>query len=261
MTEICYPDSTDWGCVASAEEIAELDPIVKARAERLAWASLQRLTGFRLELCPTVVRPCAIRCSPWGIGIERVGAYDTFSPYIRNGVWYNACGCQTMSCGCTEIQELILPAQEVSGPVVVTINGAVLDPSAYRVDDGNRLVRQDGERWPLCQDMNLPLGDPTGPTFSVSFYAGLGPDENLDMAAGILAKEWYRACQGQDCRLPSTATEVTRQGVSFRIPSFDTGTSGIREVDNIVASYNPHHLKTRSRVVSVDSIRGRRRTA
>ena len=184
---------------------------------------------------------------------------DGFTPYIENGRWFNACGCRRDACGCGVIRELVLPDMEVSGPVVVTIDGAILDPSAYRIDNGNRLVRMDGQDWPLCQDMNLPDGEEG--TFSVSYYVGVGPDDLLNYAAGLLAGEWYKACNGQACQLPNTATQVVRQGVTFNIPTFDSGTSGIREVDNIIAIYNPHHLKTPSRVVSVDSIRGRKRTA
>jgi len=257
---MCYPDSTDWSCVGDAEEIAQLDPVKKTRAEMLAWGSIARLSGFRVSTCPVVLRPCRVRCAPEGYMAAPAMAWgDGFTPYIENGRWFNACGCRRDACGCGVIRELVLPDMEVSGPVVVTIDGAILDPSAYRIDNGNRLVRMDGQDWPLCQDMNLPDGEEG--TFSVSYYVGVGPDDLLNYAAGLLAGEWYKACNGQACQLPNTATQVVRQGVTFNIPTFDSGTSGIREVDNIIAIYNPHHLKTPSRVVSVDSIRGRKRTA
>lgn len=362
---MCYPGSTDWSCVGTPEEIAALDPTKKARAEMLAWGSIARLSGFRVSTCPVVLRPCRARCAPQSWFSETVsGGESGFSPYIENGKWYNACGCRRDSCGCGIIRELILPDSEVSGPITVRINGAVLDPSAYRIDNGNRLVRQDGQDWPMCQDMNKPLtappvfapqtivwstgeridltrvgdvvtahvfpngvtnfnplaltvpanfaprgagqlqlqvtssyvliindddsvatmalgaidapphlegsiewlAEPVEPvdqddTFAISYYVGVGPDDALNYAAGILAGEWYKACNGQDCKIPDTATRVVRQGVSFEIPSFDSGTSGMREVDNIIAMYNPFHLKVPSRVVSVDSVRGRKRTA
>ncbi len=365
---MCYPDSTDWSCVGTPEEIAELDPAVKARSEFLAWGSIARLSGFRVSTCPVVLRPCRVRCAPDGLLTATVSTWGDgvgFSPYIEGGKWFNACGCRRDSCGCGIIRELILPDQEVSGPITVTIDGATLDPSSYRIDNGNRLVRQDGQDWPMCQDMNKPLAAPvayepltltwpdgstvtltrvgdvvtavsnitpgnlpieildlpvgfrpagTGQflitphtnyaivlrdewqgsastigfaalgaapflpgtaqwlaepapvvgqegTFAISYYVGVGPDDVLNYAAGLLAGEWYKACTGRECRLPDTATKVVRQGVSFEIPSFDQGTSGMREVDNIIAMYNPHHLKTPSRVLSFDSIRGRKRTA
>lgn len=257
---MCYPDSTDWSCAGTPEEIAELDPAIKARSEMLAWSSLARLTGFRLALCPTVLRPCRTRCAPQTWMAAPVDGFGEggFSPYIENGLWFNACGCRRDSCGCGVIRELVLPDQEVTG-VTVKISGVALDPSAYRVDNGNRLVRMDGESWPLCQDMNLPDGEDG--TFSVSYYVGVGPDDALNYAAGLLAAEWYKACNGRDCSLPQSATKVVRQGVSFEVPTFDIGTSGLREVDAIVAMYNPHKLKSPPRVLSIDSLRGRKRTA
>jgi len=254
---MCYPDSTDWTCVGTPEEIAALDPVKVARAEALAWGSIARLSGFRVSTCPVVLRPCRARCAPESSVTAPVEAWG--GPYISGGRWYNACGCRRDECGCGIIRELVLPDTEVSGPIVVTIDGAVLDPTSYRIDNGNRLVRMDGQDWPMCQDMNLPDGEDG--TFSISYYVGVGPDDLLNYAAGLLAGEWYKACDGRDCKIPDTATRVVRQGISFEIPSFDSGTSGMREVDNIIAMYNPFHLKVPSRVVSVDSIRGRKRTA
>ena len=257
---ICYPSTTDWSCAGTPEEILELDPGMKARSEALAWLSVQRLTGYRLSLCPTVLRPCAKKCNP-DIWIE-AGVDGGFQPYISGGKWYNACGCgQRDSCGCGAINEIVLPVGSVGGPVVVRIGGATLNPSAYRVDNGNRLVRQDGQPWPLCQDMNLPDG--AEGTFSVEYYPGVGPDSALSYAAGLLAVEFYKACSGNECALPSGVANVTRQGISFQIPAgiFEDGRSGIREVDLIISSYNPHRLVTPSRILSPDSRRGRIRTA
>jgi len=256
---MCFPDSADWLCVGTADEIAALDPVIKERAEMLAWGQLARLTGFRLSLCPTVLRPCSRRCTPSLWEVAPTGAYDGFSPYISNGMWFNACACRGDTCGCTVIRELILPDNEVSGPIVVKIDGAILDPTAYRIDNGNRLVRMDGADWPMCQDMNLPDGEEG--TFSISYYVGVGPDDALNYAAGRLAGEWYKHCSGQQCELPSAVTNVVRQGITFTMPGFNSMSTGLREVDEIVSMYNPHHLKTPSRVMSVDSIRGRKRTA
>lgn len=260
---MCYPDTADWGCALSQQEIDSLDTDLKARSEYLAWTSLQRLTGFRLALCATVVRPCAARCRP-GVWMEApVSGFPADGPYISQGTWYNACGCtDPNSCSCGPISEVLLPAQEVSGPIVVKISGGVLDPSSYRVDNGNRLVRTDGGTWPLCQPMGS--ADDAEGTFTVSYYPGIGVDEALNFAAGLLAVEWYKACTGKDCRLPSGATRVQRQGISFEVPAdmFASGLSGIREVDAIVGTYNPYRLVMPSAVFNPDARRaGRVRTA
>lgn len=258
---VCYPGFTDWlGCGITEEELAGIEPVLRQRAEMLAWLSLERLTGYRLSLCPTVLRPCAARCNT---GVWYAAPVDggSYMPYIVDGRWYNACGCSRRdTCSCGVVQEVVLPG-EVSGPIVVKIDGATLSPGAYRIDNGNRLVRQDGGSWPLCQDMGAP--DDQDGTFSVSYYQGVGPDEALSYAAGILALEWYRACTGQNCSLPEGARTVVRQGVTISIPAgiFESGVAGIRAVDNIVAVYNPHRLRTPSRVLSPDQPRFRRRTA
>jgi hypothetical protein len=259
---MCFPDTADWGCALSPEEVASLNPEVKYRSEMLAWQSLQRLTGFRIALCQVTVRPCAARCNP-GVYMEApVTGFPSDGPYISGGRWYNACGCTSAdSCSCGSISEVILPVQEAGGPIVVKIDGGVLDSSAYRVDNGNRLVRQDGGAWPICQNQGIADGEEG--TFSVSYYPGLGPDDALNFAAGLLAVEWYKACNGKECRLPSGATRIQRQGINFEVPSdmFASGISGIREVDAIVSMYNPYRLTTPSAVFSPDRRVGRIRTA
>lgn len=244
---ICYPEDTDWlGCGITEAELNTMDDEVKARSEMLAWLMLARLMGGRLALCATTIRPCLSRC--WG----------DWAPYMLDGRWYNACGHpRSYECGCEVIHQIKLPG-EVSGPVTVEIDGVTLDPDAYRIDNGNLLVRQDGEPWPVNQNAALPLGE-VG-TMGVTYFQGVGPTEDLQFAAGLLAVEWYKNCQGKDCALPASVTSVTRQGIAFTLPN-NMDTSGIRAVDDIVAGYNPYRLKTPSRVLSPDMIRHRQRTA
>lgn len=244
---ICYPEDTDWSCSGlTEEELDAMDSVVKDRSEMLAWQMLARLTGGRLALCPTTVRPCTSAC------------WSGFAPYMTDGKWFNGCGHpRYYGCGCQIIHQVKLPG-EVSGPITVTIDGDELDPSAYRVDDGNWLVRQDGEPWPVNLNASIPLGEPG--TMGVTYYQGVSPlTEDLQFAAGLLAVEWYKACTNKACALPDSVTAVTRQGIQFTLPS-TMETSGIRAVDEIVAGYNPYRLKTPSRVLSPDTMRARQRT-
>lgn len=247
MNTICYPDTIDWGERLSAQDIDSMDADMKERAEMLAWMMLQRLTGGRLSLCPVTVRPCTGRC------------YGEWGPYIYEGRWYNGCGHSANACACGAfLSQILLPGGEVSGPVTVKVNGVTLSPTAYRIDGGNLLVRQDGDVWPLTQDMSIPLGQPG--TMSVTYYQGVGPDAALSYAAGLLAIEWYKNFTGKQCALPSMTTQVVRQGLTIALPAY-METSGIREVDEIVANYNPHRLTQRTRVVSPDTYsRSRQRT-
>jgi len=256
--DICYPDGTDWGCALNQQQIDSLDPDIRARSEALAWSTLSALLGYRVSLCPVVLRPCLAGCGPLGTyySAAESGGGGTFQPHISGGRWYNGCGCTT-DCSCTSLCEVVMPAP-VGAIVSVKLNGATLAPSAYRVDNGNRLVRTDGDCWPSCQDMTS-----TGQgSFIVSFHPYLAPNDLLRYAAGLLANEFYRACTGEACRLPSGVTGISRNGISMTIPSglFPNGGTGIREIDAIIRMYNPNGLKMTARVVSPDSTRGRVQT-
>lgn len=263
---VCLP-VTDWGC-ESPEWVAALDLQVKERSEALAWTTLQALSGYRLSLCPVTVRPCSRACADaartwmvdpavWGDG--HYGATGSFSPNINaGGLWLNSCGCRSGDCSCTFLSEARLVGP-VGGIESVTINGAVLDPSAYRVDNGNLLVRVDGGVWPACQDMAASLSDPTAQTFGVSYYMGFAPDLVSKYAAGLLAVEYAKACMGKKCALPNGVTTITRQGVSMEIQAglFPNGFTGIQAVDAWLYTVNPNALKQAPRVSSPDYNRPR----
>jgi hypothetical protein len=273
MTSICYPPGADWSCAYSTEELDEIwaDPATRAVADRanaLAWSTLSALLGYRLSLCPVSVRPCSLGCGPttWDeaptLGSNYAGAPSggVFTPYIAAGSWYNGCGCKRPAdCGCTTIQQVILP-MPVGEIVEVWVNGGTLDPSAYRVDNGTKLVRQDGGLWPVCQDFNLPAEHEGA--FTVTYYPGLAPNDLLNYAAGVLATEYFKACSGKACRLPTGVTNVSRNGITMDIPTglFPNGATGLREVDPIIRIYNPNGLKVPSRVLSPDSPRSRVQT-
>ena len=169
---ICYPPDTDWGCTFTQEEIDDmLDKpevvIMMERAESMAWTSLAALTGYQIATCPITVRPCIAACEgagTWMTSIEggnAAGALGTtvarFSPHVgASGLWVNsACGHSADDCSCTSLCEVILPGP-VGGIEKVTVDGVILSATAYRVDNGNRLVRTDGGCWPACQDMSKP---------------------------------------------------------------------------------------------------------
>lgn len=263
--DVCYPATAVWARPALLDTEADPSPTDEAiaanllavgnadLAEAFAWYALQALTGYQLAICPTIVRPCKKSC--------RNGTYYTpalglpFAPRILpSGAWINVwCG-HNDECSCTEIEQITLP-----GPIghinSVTIDGDVLEPEAYRVDNGNKLVRQDGGTWPTCQDMNLPEGE--AGTFVVSYMRGFGANSMSNHVAGVLAAEFYLGINGdKKCRLKSNVTAVTRQGVSFEMAAglFANGVTGLPEVDSYVATLNPHGLKTRPVIMSPDSI-------
>lgn len=262
--DLCYPANTDWGCAYSVEELIEMraNPDTSKtmeRSEALAWNTLQALLGYRLALCPTVIRPCLARCQELTWDEAPVGGPGPFHPFIRAGRWYNACGCQKDTCSCTSLCEVILPngAGKIDS---VKVDGVELARNAYVVHDGNRLVRVDGDCWPSCQDMTT--SDDEEGSFVVSYYQGIAPNDLVKYAAGVLATEFFKACTGKNCRLPNGVTNITQNGVTMEIPTglFPGGGTGIREVDTVIRIYNPNALKSQPRVLSPDSRRARTET-
>lgn len=269
MSDICYPPDTDWSCRWTAAELAEhrADPVMGPSievAEAFAWSLLASLTLYRIGTCPITVRPCAERCAPPGsfrtaiarggnTGALPVGTIGMLNPYITGGRWVNGCGCRSGGCGCEALSEVILPGP-VGSITEVWIDGAALPRGAYKVLNGNRLVRTDGGEWPACQSLALNDHDPEA--FSVTYYRGAAPNIMTKRAAGVLANEFLLACDGDEsCRLPYNVTRAVRGGESYEFEETDfaAGNTGIPEVQALIRIYNPSGLKTPVFVASPDT--------
>ena len=100
--------------------------------------------------------------------------------------------------------------------------------------------------------MDRPLGEIC--TLGITYVPGIRPGPAGECAAGVLACEFSKACAGGKCRLPSSVTGLTRQGVSFTMTTemFPGGMTGIREVDAYLTTVNPNQLKVPSTVWSPD---------
>jgi len=263
---LCVPE-TDWGCADEAW-VEELSPAVKARSEQLAWSTLQALTAYRLAICPVTIRPCSQGCIDaahnWDVAPVGAMGYSlggTFSPSINSsGAWVNSCGCRPGNCSCTQlsIARLIGPVGRIDS---VMLNGAELAPSAYRVDNGDQLVRIDGGTWPICQDMAKPLTDED--TFGVTYYMGIAPDNLASFAAGLLAVEFAKACTKGKCALPPNVVSVARQGVTIEVSAglFPGNSTGIHAVDAYLFTINPNGMRIPTRIASPDYRRSRMTTA
>jgi hypothetical protein len=269
LPDACWP--VDWGC-ADQDWLTTLDPAVKTRSEAMATQVLRSLTGYQVGGCPITVRPCAKNCGPGGSYMEAPVGFAAHSAALGvqvgpwwasidvDGQWINTgCGC-TQECSCTFVPEVWLPAP-VGGVVEVVIDRTALDQNAYRVDNGNRLVRTDGGAWPKCQDMTAAAG--ADGSFAVRYYNNFRPDGLASWVAGIMAVEFAKSCTGGKCRLPSGVQSISRLGVSMEIPSgmFDQGLTGIREVDSWIRLWNPYKLKSPSSVWSPDTGKTRRTTS
>lgn len=258
----CEPWPFDPECCPAADT-ATPERILKARnvATQILWALSGRRYG---PMCPVTVRPCKKTCAE-DAGI--LGAYAATgvgygqSPYIPykgvDGLWRNAslCGC-TGDCSCSELCEIYLP-----GPIydIVEVNegGVILPAGAYRVDNGNTLVRTDGNCWPDCQDMAEPPG--AANTLAVTYRVGIPLDALALDAMDAMTCHLLNQCTGAgacSCKLPSNVTRQTRQGVeqTFADPTemLAGGLTGIAAVDRWLLVVNPYRQYTPSRVYSPD---------
>jgi hypothetical protein len=248
-----------WCETLSAGAAAVTGDAVQMAAEIL-WIA----TGQRFGLCEVTIRPCRQECwdgyngwDQWwpGVGGTRGVSGGGPRPWWWNGMWYNVCGSCPGSCSCTMIDTALLPAptREV---VRVMLDGVVMDPTTYRVDENRKLVRTDGQLWPMCQDMAAADDQPG--TWSVTLTVGEDVPTLGRRAMGQLAAELARDCAGEDCSLsPYEVTSISRQGVNLSFGSPNEvdpaiGQMGLRWVSLFVNTYNPNGLKRRGKVYDVD---------
>lgn len=243
------------------------DEVQQDLAVLMAQETLRMLTGYRTANCPVTLRPCRKGCPSWPtwatfpVGASGQFAGSVTGPLVVNGEWYNiGCGCGADDCDCTAVCEIWMPGT-VASVQQVLVDGVAVDPTAYRIDNGSRLVRTDGECWPLCQDMTTSPDQPN--TFAVTYTPGIPLDAWGQRALGVLACEYAKAaCGTGKCRLPANVTQVVRQGVTLDLTQnpFPSGLTGIREVDGYIRRVNPYGLAGPSRVYSPDIKRGRTTT-
>jgi hypothetical protein len=228
-----------WDSLTVAEQTAAAEA-----ATFVLWAA----TGRQYGVCDQTVRPCG----RWPCDEGTAGYYwsnGTWYPYILDGLWFN-CPCGPDLCTCGARCKVYLP-----GPVAsvssVSVDGVVVDPSAYRVDDARWLIRTDGDCWPARQNFDVDSG--VG-TFSVTYGRGTAVPAYLLSAAGTYACEWAKMCAGADCQIPMRVVTLTRQGTTFDGVNFDQllerGLTGVQSVDQIIVMANPHRLTGRLRIMS-----------
>jgi len=261
----CQPWNLSLACLDDAGDLADacvdgkpvpsdvLDAAILS-ASQVTWA----LTGRQFSTCDVTIRPCRRACidayyPTLGIG-PTWGGWQGPWPVLAGGAWFNlACQCGS-TCSCRDLCEIDLP-YPVCEVTEVTIDGAMLDPTIYRVDGYRRLVRQDGLCWPRCQDMAAP--DTEVGTWSVSLTYGKAPPQIALDGAAELACELVKARIGAACRLPQRMTSLTRQGVtmSFIDPQsfFKEGRTGLYLLDLAIMTLNPNGLARPAGVYSPDA--------
>jgi hypothetical protein len=238
---------------------APVPPAVVAQAKLAASQLMWALTGRQFGKCQVTVRPCGQPCDPCSLGTWDQWSQFSASPMgsgpaLIDGLWYNnPCGCESC-CGPKCTVRLPYPLCSIDG---VTVDGVVLDPSAYTCYEHEHLARIDGECWPKCQDFNAGCTEPG--SFCVTLTYGRDIPELVLMGAAELACEFIKACvQGAGpCRLPQRLQSVARNGTTLNfidsMKMLDQGRTGLYLADLAIATFNPHGLTRRPAVWSPDA--------
>lgn len=219
-TGVCEAWATEADLCSPCDDY-DLDPILMAEKLLIASDLLFQLSGNRYPgECSDTVRPTSCECAAGVRHSHR--ERPTPPPDVL---------CRGIRLGGS-------PLVSVTS---VKIDGVALDPSEYRIDDHDRLVRlRDSNgtlrRWPCCQD--ITLDDDAVGTFEVTYVYGQDPPRGGVAAAAALACELFLAAQPEAadrCRLSNRVLSVTRQGVTkqLRDPTllFPEGRTGLSEVD------------------------------
>jgi len=238
-----------WPVIWPVQAVADaLDPAIRERAEALAGSTLHMLTLQRVGGAPVTVMPEHFRRER---GLY-VWTLDTFGAYV--GAFYP--GLVYPAFSDIEVNRSEVDSVILEGPVgridAITIDGTPFTGD-YRVENGNRLVRMDGEDWPVG----------TGDRFTVTYLKGYEVDQLGQFVGGLLAAEFLKLLQGgKQCRLPKATSQISRQGMNITVSPgmFPEGRTHIEEVDTYLYQWNPYGLKTRPAVYSPDKPKVRQTT-
>lgn len=232
--------------VPAGSSCRDLDPYLLDDAFAVATELLWSWDGRKLAgLCETIdARPCSRNGRPTNapVWFSRGWAGEAGRP------WSCGCGNLARSCSCDGPSEVDLGAYPIVEILQVRVDGEVLDPAAYRVDDGRWLVRLPdpddtlGRRrsWPCCQRVDLPSTDEG--TWAVDFTYGQVPTRAAVRACVALACYLARGWDGDEsCRLPDTVTSYTREGTTVQIqrPGADVLEQLPRDVRLFLDASNP----------------------
>lgn len=251
IPDICLTDGTP------------VNPVIVDSAILAASQMLWAVTGRQFGCCQVTIRPCRrcpTACCIPGEG-TLYGSFPWFPVHHADGTWTNmSCPCVDDDCSCVDLCQINLPTPVCSIEEVL-IDGVVLDPTSYRVDEFRKLVFLPGSPaasgitcWPECNDLTKPTTE-IG-TWSVTLTYGRPVPEIVKLAAAEFACELVKDCVDRPCKLPRRVTSVQRQGVSvsFLDPGefFLNGRTGLYLTDMAILMYNPNKLMQKAAVFSID---------
>ncbi len=265
----CDPqDIAECSNVTLSSDTSVLEESAKAASEVLFMLSGRQFTGR----CTQTVRPCSDGCGCWGNWNDLFPGLSPGAPQFPVGAWgpwpiFNSWGWGWgwggAGCGCSPLSRALLPGYPVTEVTEVKVDGVVLDPDEYRLDDNRwltRLADADGvaQWWPGCQDLDRP--DTEANTWSATYNYGVPAPEIGHKAAAQLGGMIYEACTGGECATPPGTIQKTRQGVTVQMSPFVAWgrnaaghwQTGLPLVDMFLSSYNSAGVRRRPVIWSPD---------
>jgi hypothetical protein len=234
LDDLADPDNPDLLCPLP-ESVS--DYAAQAAIE-IATAVLYEVTGRRWSgVESAVVRPSAV---------------DKASKAVVPG-WVPSWGSYNSGDGaCTPTDTLDLGYFPVVSIGQVRIDGVVVPPSTYQLQEQKLLVRVDGGVWPCTQNLAASPSDPD--TFAVDIVHGIDPPVAGKHCCAFYAAELAKSFCNLDCALPQRTQYMTRQGVSTILADplnvIERGMIGLPNVDSWVRAVNPHRRRKRSMMAS-----------
>lgn len=202
-------------------------------------------------VCPDTVRPNRPEWSSLGL----IGSVSLSGEVFGSGEPRHRDYANDRNLGAGSISEIRLPGYPIVAITQIKVDGAIVPPSAYKIDDDRWLARVDGLAWPMYQKTG---SDPSElGTFEVVYTYGVAIPPMARRAAGAYACQVVKACKADaSCSLPPRTQSVVRQGLSAnqRDPNdyIDNGKTGVDEADRFIKAVNPNGLQERAAVLSPD---------
>lgn len=217
-----WPVPTEGDCVNGCTIPEGTDADLLESASVLAGTILRTLSGNRVGVCSDTLRPL----SECGVcrGFCRCGSGDRIRVLSSNG-----------------------PVVSVTE---VTVDGDVIPAEEWRFYPSSQLLyRVPPDVWPNRDVKWADCGDPD--TMCVEVVIGAAPDAWALAVHAELTCELLKACNGEDCRIPTNATQVTGQGISITLSPTELK-QFIPSVAGWVAAVNPANKTQPSKVWSPD---------
>lgn len=194
----------------------------------------ETMQAIALDYAQTIVD--ALSCDQFGVCIIAASPCSTRCLQLcRHG----------RRCSCGRYEKVRLGTEPIVQVFSVTIDGERLDPSAYRVDDFEWLVRTDDDVWPRCQDMEAAAGSDS--TWEVEWAYGRPIDNAARLALAMFTCQiGKQILDDDDCELPPGTTTASRDGVTVNIidteEAIAKGKTGVRLTDFWLSTVCPQGL-------------------